>query len=467
MRLFKANFYPLLILAIPLAMTGMLESGVFFFETLFLARLGPDELAAGALVSWLFGTFLAILFGVLSSINILVAQKHGAKDDKGIALVVRDGLWLALLFFIPAFILFWNIPSLFLFLGQSPAIVLLAKPYLHALVWGLLPNLVMIALLEFIIGLGHTRLVLVFSLLAAPLNIFFSFALIFGKCGLPALGIAGAGWGTTISYWISGVFLTWYVFTNKEYKGYTQHLLTPTQRSYLLELLQMGMPMGIMYCIEVGFFFALTLIMGSFGNELLAANQIAMQYMGTIMAVIFSIAQAVTVRMGHLLGAKDPLAAERAGYAGISISILFMLIVAIFYLAFPAALISIDLDASKSGHAGIIRLATQFLAICALFQMFEATRLSLFGALRGLKDTHFTLIISILSFWGISLPVGYLLATQFSLGGAGLWWGMVLGAASSVPLLFWRFKSKMRDYNLHPFHSKGVTAVVSHEFSDP
>ena len=152
----------------PLALTGLLQSSAFFFDTLFLARLSPDALAAGALVSWLFATFVVILFGVLSSINILVSHNYGAKNEENISenisLVVRDDCWLALLFAIPAFILFWNLSSLFLLLGQSPAIVQLAKSYLRALAWGVLPNFVMIALLEVIIGLGHARLVLLFSL---------------------------------------------------------------------------------------------------------------------------------------------------------------------------------------------------------------------------------------------------------------------------------------------------------------
>ncbi|MCX7117752.1 MAG: MATE family efflux transporter [Legionellales bacterium] len=443
MKLFQTQCYPLLILVIPLALTGLIESGVFFFETLFLAHLGPDELAAGGLVAWLFGTFAVILFGVLSSINILIAQKHGAKDDVSISLIVRDGIWLALLLFIPSFLLFWNIPSLFLYFGQSPQIVMLATPYLHALVWGLLPDVVMIALLEVIIGLGHARIILIFSILASALNVLCSFALIFGKFGLPALGIAGAGWGSSISYWISALFLMAYVFTNKNYTCYMHYLFKPTHRSYLLELLHIGTPMGLMYCIEVGFFFILTLLMGRMGSAFLAANQIALQYMSTLMSVIFSIAQAITVRMGHLLGAGEVRSAERVAYLGISMSVFIMLLAAIAYWGFPTFLITLDLDVKTGRHPEIISLAKQFLAIAAVFQLIECSRISLFGALRGLKDTHFTLYLSILSFWGLSLPIGYLLATRLHLGGGGLWWGMVIGSTLCMPILLWRFKTQI------------------------
>ena len=344
MNMLKNNIFSLLQLTLPLVLTGLVQSAVWFFETLFLSHLSPETLAAGSLVSWAFGTAVVILFGTLSSINILVAHKHGAQDEKGIFLVVRDGFWLAILLAIPTFLLFWNMSSLFLLFGQSPAIVSLANTYLHAMAWGILPNVIVIALLEVMMGLGNARFILVSSILSVSLTIFFSFALIFGKFGFPMLGIAGAGWGQTISNWISALLIGGYAITNGNYKRYFRFLFNPAGTSYLIELVQVGAPMGFMFCVEVAFFLALTLIMGSLGGLVMAANQIALQYLGTLMAVIFSTAQAITVRMGHLLGAGNKNAAEQSAYIGIFMSTLFMLLVALCYWCFPSQLISIDFD---------------------------------------------------------------------------------------------------------------------------
>lgn len=116
----KNDFSPLLRLAIPFALTGLVQSSLGFFENIFLARLGEKTLAAGALVSWLFATLIVVLFGTFSAVNILISHKHGANDQSGIALVFRDGLLLAVLLTIPTFLLFWNISSIFILLGQSP-----------------------------------------------------------------------------------------------------------------------------------------------------------------------------------------------------------------------------------------------------------------------------------------------------------------------------------------------------------
>ncbi|STX52399.1 MATE efflux family protein [Legionella busanensis] len=446
MNLVKGNLYPLLKLALPLAATGLVQAGVFFFETIFLAHLGPTILAAGALVSWLTGTFAVIIFGVLSSINVLISHKFGAKDYQGIAEVIRDGIWLTFILVIPSMFLFWHMATIFLWLGQKKDIALLASSYLHALTFGILPNFIVTALLEIITGLGQTKLVFKLSLVSVCLTLFFSFALIFGKFGFPALGIAGAGWGLTTSSWLTMLILVSYLIINQKNKLYFKNLLTFSKPVYLFELIRVGAPMGFMYCIEVGFFFALTLIMGLFSSQMLAANQVSLQYLGALINIIFSLAQAITVRMGHLLGAGKKQAAEHAAYTGVVISFIFMFFVALIYWLFPTFLISIDFNLQETQNLTIIHYAIEFFSLCALFQIIEAVRIALFGALRSLKDTHFTLLISIISFWFIALPLGYSLATYFRMEGIGLWWGMIIGSVVSVILLFKRFKAKMANY---------------------
>ena len=443
----KNDVYPLVRLALPLALTGMVQSATFFFETVFLARLGEQSLAAGALVSWFFGVLVVILFGILGSINILVAHRHGSNDRDGIALVARDGLILAVLIAIPSTLLVWNISPIFLLFGQPETVVALVKPYLQALSYGLIADLVAMACLEVIIGVGHARVILIFSILTVVMNIFFSYVLIFGKFGFPALGIAGAGWGMTVSYWGTLIALVVFIIANENYRKYFRHIFKLEKTFYLLELFQIGIPMGVMYSVEVGFFFALTLAMGVLGTEIQAANQVALQYLGLMMSIIFAVAQAITVRMGHLLGAKEYMAAEKASYIGVGIAVAFISIISVIYLVLPEALISVDFDVYDPKNAVIVNEIKTLLAIGALFQIFETARIALFGSLRSLKDTRFTMLASILSFWGIALPVGYLLAFRLQIGGAGFWWGMVVGAAVSVVLLQWRFRLKMKRYN--------------------
>ena len=433
-------------LSIPLVLTGLLQSSMSFFENIFLAHLGPHVLAAGALVAWLFWTLISIIFGAFSSVNILVAHKHGAKDIEGISHVLRDGLILAILLAIPTFLLIWNIAPLFKLFGQSPALVALAMTYLHALAWGLFPKFILIVFYEMLIGLGHARVITIFTMLTIPLYILFSYTLIFGKLGLPMLGIAGAGWGMTIGDWFSAICLCLYVFLNKQYRCYLISIFNFKTHSYLCEMLKLGMPVGAMYGVEVCFFFAVTLLMGLISIQTLAANQVTMQFLGPLIGIIFSIAQAMTVRMGHELGANHPEEASRAGYAGMVVVTIFMSIVAIFYWLIPEVLIAIDFNIHIPQNFKTIQYAKEFMFIAAFFQLFESIRIAMFGALRGLKDTRFPLLASVISYWCIALPIGYVLSIYLKLGGIGFWYGMVVGAVFSSTLLFKRFKSKIHGY---------------------
>jgi MATE family multidrug resistance protein len=442
----RNDLLPLAALAVPLIVTGVMQSSTGFFENVFLSRLGENVLAAGALVNWLFATLIVVLFGTFSSVNILISHKQGANDKDGIVLVLRDGFLLAVLLALPTFLLFWNLSSVFTLLGQNPELVALAKLYLHALAWGLFPKFILIVLYEFLLGLGHSRVIMVVTMLSIPLYIFFSFILIFGKFGLPALGIAGAGWGMTFADWIISSIACILLFSSKKYRPYINSIFTWKKPSYLWEILHLGVPMGAMFCIEVGFFFAITLVMGTIGIQSLAANQVTMQYLSPIGGIIFSIGQAITVRMGHQLGAHQVELAKRTASTGITLSIVFMSIIAMFYWLTPKTLISVDFDVNNPNYFETVRMASEFLFIAAFFQILESIRIALFAALRALKDTHFTLLTSIISFWFIALPLGYLWETYFHFGGKGLWWGMVVGAGFSVFLLHGRFKTRIHRY---------------------
>lgn len=442
----KNDIMPLARLAFPLALTGLIQSATWFFETIFLAHVSHETLAAGALVSWLFATLLVILLGTLTSINILVARKHGSNDEEAITHIARDGILLAILLVVPSMFLFWNMSPVFYYFGQSESVVALARLYLHALSWGLLANFIALACLDVIVGIGHAKIIFIFTLLEAVLNIISSYTLIFGKFGFPALGIAGAGWGLTIGFTGKLIALIAFIAYSDHYRKYFRNIFKFETPTYLIELFQVGFPMGLMFCIEVAFFFVLTLAMGWLSTTAQAANQLALQYLGLMMSMIFAVAQAITVRMGHLLGAQDVRSAEKAGDIGIIMAVGFMCFMAVIYWLFSSQMIGIAFDINNPDNAIIVNEVKKFLVITAVFQIVESARIALFGVLRSLKDTRFTLLTSIISFWCIALPVGYFFATKLQFGGSGYWWAMVMGAGVSLVLLRWRFRVKIRQY---------------------
>ncbi len=461
---FQRNFYSqdlriLLLLAIPIVITGMVEASLGFFSTFFFAHLGADTLAAGALVSWFFFTIMVVLWGTLSAVSTLIAREHGAKHALGVAGVLRDSCVLAIVLAPIMFFLIRHVAPLFGLFGQPLDIIQLGDDYLHALSWGLLPDFMMLVFIQFLIGLGHTRVSMLFTFLWVPIAIFFNYVFVFGKFGFPKLGIMGVGLGQTISFWLSGIVMLTYLLLKKYYRNYFILAFSAKKNSflYLKDILHVGVPMGLMFSVEVGFFFVLSLLIGFYGHFTLAANQIAIQFLMQFSAVVFAMAQAITVRMGHEIGAGNPNAAARAAAAGMFANSIFMFVVAIFYWVFPEKLIGIDLDVTK--YPLLTQLAVQFLAVSAIFQLVESVRISLFGALRALRETRFTLLVSIMGFWFISLPCGWLLAKTV-LGPKGFWYGMIIGALVSLVVLFRRFTSKMQGM-LHAVSDQTINTILA------
>jgi MATE family multidrug resistance protein len=437
----------LLILAIPLIMSGIVETSVGFFSNIFLAHLGTESLAAGALVNWVFTTLMVIVWGTLSAITTLVARAFGSKNTQQIAYILYAGLFFAIVLMLPSMLLLWNLAPIFLFFGQKSNVVVLAQPYLHGLTWAIIPNFIITVLLQFVAGLGRTKTNLTFSLLFVPISIFFNYSLMFGQFGLPNLGIAGIGWGAAISFWILATGFSLYFCLNKSYRIYLQFPRLSKIVPALQEIFQVGLPLGLTYFVEVGFFLAVSIFMGRISPDTLSANQVTLQFFWLFSIVTFSLANGITIRVGHSVGLNDKKAVNYATYIGIFYASSFMLFIAILYWGFPEKLISIDFNLYDAKNAVIVHLAKEFLALAAFVQLFEAPRFALLGALRGLKDTRFTLFTSILIFWIIALPLGAI-ALSYGFAGYGMWWATILAEIIGIFLLIWQYRRKVNEYLL-------------------
>lgn len=438
----------LFFLALPLMLSEVVDASFSFTATLLSAHLGPQELAAGGLVTTLFVTIMIFMWGILISISTLISQRRGAQDDAGISRVLRDGLILAALFCIPASILVWNLSPILLSFGQKPPTVVLAKQYLHALTWAIPANFGAVVLIQFVLGLGRTRLALLFNAIKVPITLTISYVLMFGKFNFPYMQIAGLGWGITWGMWIATLTLLCYIIYDKDLRRYL-FLHNNSHHKYLREIVRTGLPIAGMFCIEVGFYTVLALIMGRIDSHILAANQIAIQFNSFFTIVVaFCYAQAVSIRISHSLGRQDLSKAMLITYAGLVLSLTIMFLVAVVYWLLPKQLISLDLNIHLPQNAVIVQQATEFLMIAGFFQLCETARILFFGALRGLGETRFSMLTSLIVFWLIAFPIGIILTFVVGLGGVGMWIGMVIGAIIGAYLLHWWLQRSLKRHHL-------------------
>ncbi|HTE35516.1 MAG TPA: MATE family efflux transporter, partial [Reyranella sp.] len=107
-------------------------------------------------------------------------------------------------------------------------------------------------------------------------------------------------------------------------------------------------------------------------------------------------------------------------------------------------LVGVFLDVGDPANAGVIDLAVSFLALAALFQVADGAQVVGAGMLRGLHDTRVPMVYAGIGYWGISLPVGIVLAFVLGLGGIGIWIGLAAGLVVVAILLVVRWLHRDR-----------------------
>jgi multidrug resistance protein, MATE family len=426
-------------LAMPLIASQLTESATGFVDTIMMGWLGSDAIAAGGLGAITFSYLLWISSSLLSAVSPLVAQAHGAGNHQQVRQIVQQGLFLAVLIGIPIAFLLWFIQPLLLALGQDAETVAMTKTYLQAIAWGFVPALGFAVLKNFVCALFEARPVMLIVIFGTLLNIIGNDVLMFGKLGFPALGLAGIGWSSTLSLWSMFLALGFYIVRRPSlamYQIWTGYKFHPVFQ----ELLQIGLPIAGLMAVEAGIYAVITLFAGQLGTTALAAHQIVYQTASVLSAqVAYGISIATTIRVGHYMGQERPDRARDAGYMGIILAGLCMSGFSLIFLLAPRQITALYLDPNPLAHQDVVALTTQLLSVAAVFQMIDGVQIAAAGALRGLKDTNFPMWVGTIAYWGISLPIAYLLGMKLGMGAVGLWWGSAVGLAIAAVALTWRF----------------------------
>ena len=417
---------------------GQISNG--FIDVVMVGRLGPEALAGVALGNATFFFFLLVCVGILMGTGPMIAQAFGAENYTPIGVTVRQGLYLATALAASIGIIMWNISPLWLLMRQEPETVTAAQEYVRAVVYGFLPFLWFIVFRNFAEAVSRPWPVTAIILCSVGLNVLANTALMFGRFGMPALGLVGTGWATTLVYWFQLVIILAYVMGRKQF-GIYQLFRQPirVRTKIIRKILRIGLPIGGVYGLELAFFGATAVLAGTLGYTTLAAHQVAIQSAAFTFMVPLGIGIATSVRVGHAVGRKDPSGARLAGQLGIMLASVFMTLAAIGFWIFPEQIVSLFLDINAAANKETARLAIMLLGIAAIFQIFDGIQVSASGALRGMQDTQVPMMLCFISYWVVGLPASIILGYGLNWGVQGFWAGLVLGLAVAAVLLATRF----------------------------
>jgi len=198
--------------------------------------------------------------------------------------------------------------------------------------------------------------------------------------------------------------------------------------------LREGAPLGLLYIAETGAMTVATLMIGVFGAVALAGNQVAFSVGSLLYMVPLGVAGAVAIRVAQAQGAGQPQSLRPIAGAAVLVASVW-LVGAALVLGFQGAAIA----GLITDDAEVIAVASAIFAVFALSQVMDGVQSTLLGALRGLSDTAWPAVVSLVAYWLVALPAGWLLAHQGGFGPAGVWGGFVLALAGAASALMWRF----------------------------
>jgi len=423
------------VILIPILITQVSMYLMNFFDTVMSGRAGAIDLAGVAIGSSLWVPIFTGINGMLIAITPIIAQLIGAKEDDDIPRKVQQGIYLSIaLAFIILVIGSLVLTPILNAMDLEPAVRHTAKYYLVSLSVGIIPLFVFNTVRSFIDALGQTRISMMIILTSLPLNLVFNYIFIFGKLGLPAFGGIGAGIATAITYWLICLIALGTIYKIHPFKEF--NLFSQWVKPSLIEWweqLKIGIPIGFSIFFETSIFAAITLLMSVFSTYTIAAHQAAMNFASLLYMLPLSVGMALTIAVGFEVGGKRFLDARTFSYIGIFIGLAIAVFAGLVLFIFNGPVAKL-----YNTNPEVIALTKQFIYFAIFYQLADAIGAPIQGALRGYKDVNITLITSLVSYWLIGLPTGWLLATYTSLEPFGYWVGIIVGLSTGAIALLAR-----------------------------
>jgi len=415
---------------------------VYAIDVIFVARLGPEALAASSLSVALFGLIAWSLSGLTGAVAPLIAAELGHRTHalREIRRSVRMALWLAIASGLVGMAVCLLGEPLMLLTGQSPAVAARAGAFLHVLMFALIPMIASNVLRTFVSALGRPIFATAITALAILVNAVGNWVFVFGHLGAPALGLQGSALSSGLT---SLATLAAYVLAIRADPRLSRyHVFGRIWRpdwARAAAILRIGLPIAATIVAEAGLFSGASFLMGRIGEAQLAGHTVAFQAAAFAFQVPFGVGQAATIRVGYHYGAGDRAGIARAGQVALATGIGFMALSATAMALAAPLIVAVYVDTANPANARMIAFALQFMMVAAAFQLFDGMQVVAAGILRGLQDTRVPMAIALFAYWvpGAAASIGLGLFTP--LAGLGVWLGLLVSLVVAAALLLWRW----------------------------
>lgn len=440
---YKDQYKSNLLLALPVVLTQLGQLLTQVADNLMVGRYGGDDPTPLAAVSF-GGSVFFILFiaaiGIALGMTPLVGELYAQGDRQKSAGLLQNGiLFYGLLGLVMAVVQYAAIPVLY-HLGQPAEVVDMAIPYYKMLVYSMPFIMLFFTFKQFLEGVGNTKVEMFVTIFANLANIGFNWVFIYGRYGFPEMGAEGAGLGTLLSRIIAPILMIGYFYSRERYRSYLDGF-SPRNYSWatIKKLLHMGLPISMQMFLEASAFVGTGIMMGWFGKETLSANQIATTISNCAFMIVMSIGAATTIRVSHCYGARNIGELSLAAKASYHLVLAWNAFAAVTFITLRHLI-----PTFFTTNTEVIAIASELMAVVALFQLSDGIQNVSVGILRGIQDVKIIMPIAFVSYWLLNLPVGYLFGFTLGMGPTGLYLGFSFGLSAAAVMMIVRIRRSIR-----------------------
>lgn len=421
----------LLLLGMPLAIGFISQMMISFTDAALVAHLGVQALSGTMLALSMFSFVMLLGLGIITAVAPKLAESFRKQDRDALKAWFDQGIWLSLLIGIISAIILLNTRNILCLLGQNEAIANIAQKYNSGAAIGVVFFYLYVNSRGLLSAIGHPKPLTWIMLAAIPVNFLISWLLIFGIGPASGFGVFGAGIASSLIRILIVMAVAIILSRNSTFSSFHFNYLRPKlEISRIIQLLFIGLPIGIRILIAEGFPSVIAFMITAFGVEALAAHTIGMRLDMLISVVALGISSAAATIAAWYQADRNHMALKQLRMNVTIFAIAYVLFLSGGVYFSYEFILSIIFDIS-SVH--VIVFSWELLPFILLSFAFGTLGAMLNGILVGLLDTFWPTIVVTISYWGIGLFGGALMAHFFEYGFMGYWLGMI-GASLIVSI---------------------------------
>ena len=411
----RAFYRKLFSVLIPILIQNLITNFVSLLDNIMVGQVGTEPMSGVAIVNQLLFVFNLCIFGGLAGAGIFTAQYYGKGDNEGVKNTFRAKLYIALIavvLFTAAFVLKGDaLIRLFLHEGREQLDLAATLGFGRAYLRVMLLQMPLFALCQVYSGTlretGETLLPMKAGIIAVFVNLIFNYILIFGKLGLPALGVVGAAVATVIARVVECAIVLCWTHRHSARCGFVVGLYRSLRVPAPLakRMLRLGMPLLVNEFLWSGGMTTLNQCYSLRGLEVISALNISSTISNLFFCAFIAMGNAISILIGQLLGAGELERAVDEDRKLIAFSVVLSLLVG-GIMAAVAPLVPQIYNTTDSVKA----LACDLLLVGAAMMPINAFTNACYFTLRSGGKTIITFIFDSAFLWVIAVPAAFVLS---------------------------------------------------------